>query len=152
MRPSPIAAYGQVADRIYREGDVVTVNDAQSFAKAVAIKDGKILAVGSDEEIAKFKDAKTEIIDLAGRALLPGFIDGHGTCFGTGIQAASANLLAPPGNAFRADLPPRRESRTPIGIEGPRFQLSRVWFAEVDVEHRAESAKRHNAHIRDNCC
>lgn len=38
----------------------------------------------------------TEVVDLAGRALLPGFIDGHGHCFATGIQAASANWLAPP--------------------------------------------------------
>ena len=85
-----IPAYGQVADRIYRGGDVITVNDAKPFAKAVAIKDGQILAVGSDEEIVKFKDAKTEMVDLAGRALLPGFIDGHGHCFATGIQPAAA--------------------------------------------------------------
>ena len=91
-----VPAYGQVADRIFLGGDIVTVNDAQPLAKAIAIKDGKILAVGSKEEIVKFKDAKTEMVDLAGRALLPGFVDGHGHCFGTGIQAASANLLAPP--------------------------------------------------------
>ena len=91
-----VPAYGQVADRIFLGGDIVTVNDAQPLAKAVAIKDGKILAVGSNEEIVKFKDAKTEMVDLTGRALLPGFVDGHGHCFGTGIQAASANLLAPP--------------------------------------------------------
>ncbi len=91
-----VPAYGQVADRIYLGGDIVTVNDAQPFAKAVAIKDGKILAVGSNDEMSQFKDAKTEIVDLSGLAVLPGFVDGHGHCFGTGIQAASANLLAPP--------------------------------------------------------
>ncbi len=89
-------AYGQVADKIIQGGSIVTVNDAKPFADAVAIKEGKILAVGSNDEIAKHKGANTEIVDLAGRALLPGFIDGHGHCFATGIQAASANLLAPP--------------------------------------------------------
>ncbi len=89
-------AYGQVADKIIRGGSIVTVNDAMPNADAVAIKDGKILAVGSNDEIAKHQGAKTEIVDLAGRTLLPGFIDGHGHCFATGIQAASANLLAPP--------------------------------------------------------
>ncbi len=89
-------AYGQVADKIIQGGSIVTVNDAKPFADAVAIKDGKILAVGSNDEIAKHKGANTEVVDLAGRALLPGFIDGHGHCFATGIQAASANLLAPP--------------------------------------------------------
>ena len=97
-------AHGQVADRIYKGGEVVTVNDAQPFAKAVAIKDGKILAVGTNEEVAKFQGAKTETVDLAGRALLPGFVDGHGHCFGTGLQAASANLLAPPDHTIK-DIP-----------------------------------------------
>lgn len=89
-------SYGQVANRIYQGGDIVTVNDAQPFADAVAVKDGKILAVGSFDELAKHQGSKTEVVDLAGHALLPGFVDGHGHCFGTGLQAASANLLAPP--------------------------------------------------------
>lgn len=89
-------AYGQVADKIIQGGSIITVNDAKPFADAVAIKDGKILAVGSNDEIAKHRGANTELVDLAGAALLPGFIDGHGHCFATGIQAASANLLAPP--------------------------------------------------------
>lgn len=92
----PSYALGQGADTIFRGGDVVTVDDKRPFAEAVAIKGGKIIAVGTNEEIAKFQDATTEVVDLAGRTLLPGFIDGHGHCFATGIQAASANLLAPP--------------------------------------------------------
>ena len=99
-----VPAYGQVADKIFLGGSIVTVNDAKPLADAVAIKDGKILAVGSKEEIAKFQNAKTEIVDLAGRALLPGFVDGHGHCFGTGLQAASANLLAPPDYTI-TDIP-----------------------------------------------
>jgi predicted amidohydrolase YtcJ len=96
--------YGQVADKIYKGGDIVTVNDAQPFAKAVAIKDGKILAVGTVDEVSKYQGKDTEIVDLAGRALLPGFVDGHGHCFGTGLQAASANLLAPPDHTI-TDIP-----------------------------------------------
>lgn len=92
----PSYAFGQGADKIFRGGDVVTVDDKRPFADAVAIKGGRIIAVGTNEEIAKYQDATTEVIDLAGRTLLPGFIDGHGHCFATGIQAASANLLAPP--------------------------------------------------------
>ncbi len=97
-------ACGQVAGKIYRNGVVVTVNDAKPFASAVAIKDGKILAVGTNEEVAKFQDANTEIVELNGLALLPGFVDGHGHCFGTGLQAASANLLAPPDHTI-TDIP-----------------------------------------------
>ena len=99
-----IPARGQVADKVYRGGDIVTVNDAQPFAQAVAVKDGKILAVGTTEEVAKFHGKTTEIVDLNGHALLPGFVDGHGHCFGTGLQAASANLLAPPDHTI-TDIP-----------------------------------------------
>ena len=99
-----IPARGQVADKVYRGGDIVTVNDAQPFAQAVAVKDGKILAVGTTEEVAKFQGKTTEIVDLNGHALLPGFVDGHGHCFGTGLQAASANLLAPPDHTI-TDIP-----------------------------------------------
>ncbi len=108
--------YGQSADKIYKGGDIVTVNDAQPFVQAVAVKAGKILAVGTNEEIAKFQDKKTEVIDLGGHALLPGFVDGHGHCFATGIQAASANLLAPlitRLQIFRESLPSSRRSRSP---------------------------------------
>lgn len=97
-------SYGQFADRMYRGGNIVTVNDAAPVAEAVAIKDGRILAVGSLDKLAKYQGETTEIVDLAGRALLPGFVDGHGHCFGTGLQAASANLLAPPDYTI-TDIP-----------------------------------------------
>ncbi len=53
----------------------------------------QILAVGSEQEIGKHIGDKTQVVDLAGRTMLPGFIDGHGHCFGRGLQAASAKLL-----------------------------------------------------------
>ena len=84
------------ADAIYFGGKVVTVNDLQPEAEAVAIKDGKILAVGYRDEVMKFKGGKTTLIDLAGKTMLPGFVDPHGHVFNTGIQAVSANLLPRP--------------------------------------------------------
>jgi predicted amidohydrolase YtcJ len=85
------------ADTLYVGGDIITVNDAQPTAEAVAVKDGKILAVGSRAEIEKaHKDAATQIVDLDGRTLAPGFVDGHAHFLGFGSQAVGANLLAPP--------------------------------------------------------
>lgn len=94
----------QTADKVYRGGDIVTINDQQPLAKAVAVQDGRILAVGSEQEIAKHIGDKTQLVDLAGRTMLPGFVDGHGHCFGTGLQAASANLLPPPDHSI-TDIP-----------------------------------------------
>jgi predicted amidohydrolase YtcJ len=90
-------AYSQpTADTIYTGGPIITMNDATPRAQAVAVKDGKIIAVGTTQDIEKFKAPTTNTIDLAGKTLLPGFIDAHGHVFTTGIQAASANILPAP--------------------------------------------------------
>ena len=85
------------ADSIYFGGPIITVNDKQPDAEAVAVKDGKIVAVGTRAEVDKAeKGDKTKLVDLAGRTMIPGLIDAHGHVFMTGIQALSANLLPPP--------------------------------------------------------
>ena len=84
------------AEVIYAGGDVVTINDKQPMAEAVAVRDGKIVAVGSREAVLKLRGPQTKMEDLAGRTLLPGFIDAHGHISMTGLQAVSANLLPPP--------------------------------------------------------
>lgn len=89
-------AWAQSADAIYTGGPIITMNDAAPRAEAIAVKDGKILAVGTKADVEKFKGGATTAIDLAGKTLLPGFIDGHGHVFNTGLQAASANLLPAP--------------------------------------------------------
>lgn len=81
---------------IYHGGDILTINDVHPTAEAVAVAEGKIIAVGAKDVVLKHKGEGTTLVDLGGRTMLPGFIDGHGHCFGTGLQAASANLLAPP--------------------------------------------------------
>jgi len=89
-----------VADAIYVGGPIVTVNDAQPDAEALAVKDGKILAVGARADIEKaHKGSTTKVVDLGGRTLAPGFVDGHAHFLGFGSQAVGANLLAPPDGA-----------------------------------------------------
>jgi predicted amidohydrolase YtcJ len=98
--PTAIKA-ADLADTIYHGGDVVTIDDKNPTAEAVATKGGKIIAVGKKDDVLKFKGESTKLIDLEGRCLLPGFVDGHGHCFATGLQAASANLLAPPDHTVK---------------------------------------------------
>jgi len=66
----------QSADLILYHGKVYTVDSAFSTAEAFAVKDGRILAVGSDEEIQGRYTAPKEI-DAGGKAVYPGFIDAH---------------------------------------------------------------------------
>jgi len=86
----------EIADSIYHNGIIITINDAQPRAEAVAVMDGKILAVGAKDEVLKRKGDATKLIDLKGRTMLPGFFDAHGHVMGGGLQALSANMLAPP--------------------------------------------------------
>ncbi|UYI48388.1 amidohydrolase [Vibrio natriegens] len=84
------------ADAIYVGGEIITLNDSDLTTEALAIKNGRILAVGKESELMKLRDDHTKIVDLDGKTMIPGFIDGHGHVFNTGIQALSANLLADP--------------------------------------------------------
>jgi predicted amidohydrolase YtcJ len=90
------SSFAQSADRIWSGGPILTMNDAAMRAEAIAERDGKIVAVGSQAEVMKLRGPDTRLIDLDGRALLPGFVDAHGHVVMGGLQALSANLLAPP--------------------------------------------------------
>jgi len=65
------------ADKIFLGGDIITVDDNNPEAQAVAVRNGKILAIGSETEVLKYEGSNTEVIDLKGNTLLPGFIDIH---------------------------------------------------------------------------
>lgn len=94
---SAMAATGApVADAIWFNGPIITLDDKHPNAQAVAVKDGKILAVGERKQVLQNQGPTTQMIDLKGTTLLPGFIDPHGHVSMVGFQAASANLLPPP--------------------------------------------------------
>jgi predicted amidohydrolase YtcJ len=93
------------ADTIYFGGDIVTVNDAQPTVEAIAIKDGKILAVGGSTEVAKaHKGMNTTMVDLGGKTLLPGFLDPHSHYFSSLTVANQVNIAAPPAGPAK-DIP-----------------------------------------------
>lgn len=101
------AARASDADSIYFGGPILTMVITSPTAEAVAVKDGKIVAVGGREAVlAAEKGPATRMVDLQGRTLLPGFVDAHSHLTGVGVQAVSANLLAPPDGSVAsiADL------------------------------------------------
>jgi len=65
------------ADVIFFNGKIVTLDARDTIASAVAVTDGRILAVGSDEEIKETSDSETRLVDLGGKTMLPGLIDCH---------------------------------------------------------------------------
>lgn len=100
VRPAAEDAGAQgsaAADRIYAGGDIITINDAQPSAEALAIRDGRILAVGLRDEVeAAHRGPGTEMVDLAGKTLLPGFIDPHSHFIDSLSLADRINVSAPP--------------------------------------------------------
>ncbi|MBI1783334.1 MAG: amidohydrolase [Sphingobacteriales bacterium] len=80
------------ADTILHHGVVYTVDDKFSVAEAIAVKDGKILAVGTNDDILKQYEAK-EVIDLDGKTVFPGFIDAHAHFWGYGMGLQECNLV-----------------------------------------------------------
>ncbi|MAD28434.1 MAG: amidohydrolase [Woeseiaceae bacterium] len=68
----------EYADLVLLDGDIATVDSNYGIVSAMAIKDYEILAVGSDDEVRQLINGETKIIELNGRFVMPGFIEGHG--------------------------------------------------------------------------
>lgn len=75
-----------------RNGDIYTVDSAQPRARAVAIRDGRIIAVGTDGDVVVHIGPSTETINLAGRAAYPGFKDSHAHVLGLGFARLDVDL------------------------------------------------------------
>ncbi|BDN81048.1 MULTISPECIES: amidohydrolase [Mycobacterium] len=106
------------ADAIYTNGDIVTVDDEQPIAEAVAVKDGRIVAVGAhDDVVREHLGPHTRRVDLAGNTLLPGFIDPHSHYINALTVANQVNVFAPPAGpaadveAIVAELKKFRDAR-----------------------------------------
>jgi predicted amidohydrolase YtcJ len=67
----------QQADMVLTGGNIITLKNKGARAEALAIKDGKILAVGTNAEVLKFKGKTTRVVPLKGQTVIPGFNDVH---------------------------------------------------------------------------
>ena len=95
----------QAADTLYVGGDIITVNRAQPTAEALAVKDGRILAVGPRAELeTAHKGEATRVVDLGGKALLPAFLDAHSHYLSALSAAGQAKVYAPPAGPGK-DVP-----------------------------------------------
>jgi predicted amidohydrolase YtcJ len=81
------------ADLIIQNGKIYTVDATNSIVESVAVKDDKILAVGSTDAIQKYKGEQTQVIDLLEKVMTPGFIEGHGHIMGVGYNELNLDLL-----------------------------------------------------------
>ncbi|MEM1403414.1 MAG: amidohydrolase [Pseudomonadota bacterium] len=92
-------------DVIFHGGPIITLDADDQIAQAIAVEDGRIVAVGDFKSISALATDETDHIDLEGKPLLPGFVDSHSHAGFLGLQAMAANLLPAPdgrGNSVAA--------------------------------------------------
>ena len=82
-----------MAETVYINGKIYTVNDNQPWAEAVAIKDGRFLVVGSATDVEAVTGKATEVIDLGGDFVIPGVVDAHIHPYENYVQQEAGNLL-----------------------------------------------------------
>jgi len=92
---SSCSSVQQPADAIF-VGAILTMDVTRPTAEAIAIRQGRILAVGSQQDVMRHKDSKTAVVELQGKALLPGFIDAHSHVADVAARMAEVNLSPPP--------------------------------------------------------
>ncbi len=83
----------KIADTVILNGNIATMDSTTQGATAIAMKDGKILAVGSDSDIKAYIGDDTKQIDAKGNFVMPGFIEGHGHYQGVGSSLIKLNLM-----------------------------------------------------------
>ncbi len=132
------------ADRLLRGGRVLTLDGASRRAEAIALRGEHILAVGSDAELAALAGPATDIVDLQGRTVMPGLIDGHAHLDREGLKGLLPSLsgcrsVAEVVDRLRriaADTPPGRWIVTmPLG-EPPEYAASPAMFSEGRLPDR----------------
>jgi predicted amidohydrolase YtcJ len=95
-----VPAAAQIADAVFLNGKVVTLDPIIPKAEAIAVRDGRILAVGASAHIAAMAGPRTRTVDLAGRTVIPGLIDSHihairaGLTYATEVHWIGARTLA----------------------------------------------------------
>ena len=82
----------QPADLVLRNGKIVTMESADPQVQALAARGGKIIALGTDQQIRRFIGPSTKVVDLSGHLAVPGLIEGHGHFMGLGSSKMVLNL------------------------------------------------------------
>ena len=81
------------ADIVLVNGKIVTVEANQPQVEALAIGGSRVAALGTTAEVKRYVGPKTQVIDLAGRLAIPGFVEGHGHFTGVGLARLNLNLM-----------------------------------------------------------
>jgi predicted amidohydrolase YtcJ len=88
----PISQKTELADLVFKNGNIYTVNERLPHAQAVAVHGDRIIFAGSNRDLEKYIGKTTRVIDLHGNTLLPGMTDAHHHLSGVGFREMTLNL------------------------------------------------------------
>ncbi len=126
-----VAARAQDADLVIRNARVWTGDPARPYVEGVAIRGERILAVGSANDLARHRTARTRVIDAAGRFIAPGFIDNHTHFERAGALILGVNLLDVADESMLARRIREARDRLPRGtwLVGGEWGAYEAWAA-----------------------
>ena len=108
------------ADLILMNGNVLTIDPSRPRAEAVAIGGGRVLAVGSNDDMSTWSSRRVVVRDLSGQTLVPGFHDSHNHMLLTGLNLAAVDLSGAKSVADVLRLMGERAASAPPGQSGQR--------------------------------
>jgi predicted amidohydrolase YtcJ len=123
-----------VADTVLRNGQVVTIDAQDSTQQAVAVRDGKIIYVGSNAGASELTGTSTKVIDLGGRMLMPGFIDAHLHALAGGRALLLCDFAYAP--LSHAQIVSKLQSC----LDATQDQEPKAWLEAVNWDRSATSA------------
>jgi predicted amidohydrolase YtcJ len=111
------------ADLVVTNARIYTVDDARPAVSAMAVRDGKVLFIGSAREAMALRGAATRIVDLGGRTVIPGMVDAHAHLLGLGQALRTVNLVG----AKSYDEVIARVVERAKGLPAGQWLLGRGW-------------------------
>ncbi|HEX3849249.1 MAG TPA: amidohydrolase, partial [Steroidobacteraceae bacterium] len=120
------ATAAEPADAVYRHGSVYTVDARDSVQQALAVRAGRIVYVGADDGAAALVGPKTRVVDLAGRTLMPGLVDGHAHPLQGGATLIKCNL-----SYEQLDVA-RMQAKIQACLDGSRDKEPDAWLEVVN--------------------
>ncbi len=125
---STVSTLAEAPETVYLNGRIVTLDAAESLAEALAVKDGKLVAVGSNGAVRALAGPGTEIVDLEGRTVIPGIVESHCHSLGAARAALSGEYTELRSIAEVQDWIRRQAADEPPGtwLEVPRNEITRL--------------------------
>lgn len=131
-----------VADLVIRNGTVYTVDSLQPAAEAIAVKGDRIVFVGSNADVEKWIGDSTEVIDVEGKAVTPGFIESHGHFLGVGYNVMNLDL----SSAKSYDEIVTRVAEAVAKAQPGEWIVGRGWHQDKWVEKPSQMVEGFQTH------